>query len=189
MIRGWMDTRELVADKRNTCAPGDRDISASTQMEAEIPRVLHALAVPEYMEAWLQVPDAERIECRSDPRSFDRFRIDLFAERRRRGSIHGSCLLTKPNRITYLWEDSSSESFHSLVEIRLWAYPAQCTLRLRHCGLKTREESERYSCMWRTSLKKLRALMEGTGAGPVRSTTRWLQRPSYLLNQSVPGVR
>jgi len=163
MLRSGMEVRELVPPLRSLVPRPDKDILASARIRAEIPRLLHALAVPEYMEAWLQVPDTERIECRSDPRSFDRFRIDLFAAGRCRGCIHGSCLLTKPNRITYLWENPSTQSLRSLVEIRLWPYPAQCMLTLKHGGLSTEEEKQWYARMWRASLHKLCALMEGTG--------------------------
>ena len=166
MLRDGTEIRETVADEPGPSSSGDTEILASAEMVAEIPRVLHALAVPEYMETWLQLPDTDRIECRADPRTFDRFRIDLFIAGRCRGSIHGSCLLTKPNRITYTWQNSSSEGRRSLVEIRLRAYMTRCTLRLRHSGLKTREQREWYSRMWRASLHKLCALMEGTGARP-----------------------
>jgi uncharacterized protein YndB with AHSA1/START domain len=163
MLRDWIGFDESVVPAQSPVPPGDAEIFASAQIKAEIPRMLHALAVPEYMEAWLQLPDTERIECRSDPRSFDRFRIDLFTAGRRRGSIHGSCFLAKPNRITYMWENPAVEGLRSLVEIRLWSNSTRCTLRLKHSGLNTREEKEWYSRMWRDSLPKLCALMEGTG--------------------------
>ncbi len=179
MLQGWMDSEGFVVSEQSQSPRGNEEISASAQMEAEIPRVLHALAVPEYMEAWLRVPEAERIECRSDPRSFDRFRIDLFAAGRRRGSIYGSCLLTKPNRITYLWDSSMNRGVRSLVEIRLWGGLTGCILKLRHCGLTTPDEKEWYTTMWRDSLNNLCSLMEGTGARPTRG---------HCLNRSVPAV-
>ena len=60
------------------------DILGGTRIEAETRRVLYALAMPEYLEAWLQFPDINRIECHPEERSYDRFRIDLFSS---------SCLL------------------------------------------------------------------------------------------------
>lgn len=188
-LQSWRDVRELAASQSSPGSPSDSEIFESTQMKAEVPRVLHALAVPEYMEAWIQVPETERIECRSDPRSFDRFCIDLFSGGRICGSIRGSCLLTKPNRITYLWERSSAEGRRSLVEIRLWAYPARCILSLRHSGLTALEEMEWYSRMWRDSLHKLCALMDGTGARSTYSMASAPRTSSDRLTQSVPGVR
>ena len=163
MLQGRINVGGFVAPAQNTVLFGCSEIFASAQMEAEFPRVLHALTVPEYMEAWIQAPDTERIECRSDPRSFDRFRVHLFGADGQRQTIHGSCLLTKPNRITYVWNNSSAEEIPSLVETRLWSHPNRCTLRLRHSGVTRPDDQEWYSRMWRDSLVKLRALMEGTG--------------------------
>ncbi|MGB6692134.1 MAG: SRPBCC domain-containing protein [Terracidiphilus sp.] len=150
------------------------DIFASVQLEAEMERVLHALAVPEYMEAWMQPPDAERIECHSDPRSFDRFRIDLLSERGRQRSICGSCFLTKPNRITYIWETGPIAEARSLVEIRLWRYLTKCTIKLKHSGLRTWADRDWHAKMWDASLNKLRVLMQGTRAGPLGLAHRWV---------------
>ena len=89
---------------RRTAAAGteetllkSRNICLSALIEAEAQRVLYALTMPEYLEAWLVLPDVSRIECHSEQRSFDRFRIDLFYSDRPRESIHGSCYLSKPN--------------------------------------------------------------------------------------------
>jgi hypothetical protein len=38
------------------------DVSDSVQIQAEAQRVLYALATPEYMEAWLQLPEVDRVE-------------------------------------------------------------------------------------------------------------------------------
>lgn len=151
-------------------APSGReciDIFASVQLEAEMPRILHALAVPEYMESWIQPPDADRIECHPDSRSFDRFRMDMFSARGRQKSIYGSCFLTKPNRITYIWETASNADSRSLVEIRLWRYMTRCTIKLKHSGLRSWAERDWHAQMWDASLNKLCTLMQGTGAGPL----------------------
>jgi len=137
------------------------DIFASVQMNAEPCRVLYALAIPEYMEAWLQFPDMDRIECHSERRSYDRFRIDLFCAGARRHSIFGSCLLSKPNRITYLWErEHSGDRAGSVVEIRLWGDLNRCNLKLKHSGFRSPSESESHSRIWHRSLNKLSTLME-----------------------------
>jgi uncharacterized protein YndB with AHSA1/START domain len=143
--------------------PKSRDAVVSVRIEAEVRRVLYALATPEYMEAWLQMPEVDRVECHSERRSFDRFRIDLFLSGRLQQSIYGSCLLSKPNRITYLWErDLSGSSVRSVVELCLLGGPTRCTLNLKHSGLSSRDETEWYSKMWTRSLEKLGRLIQGT---------------------------
>jgi hypothetical protein len=144
--------------------PASLNISASVEIEADVRRVLYALATPEYIEAWLQLPDVDRIECHADRRSFDKFRIDLFSSDIRYRSIHTSCLLSKPNKVTYLWDrDPNASGFRSIVEIRLWNHLPKCCLNLRHLGLCGREEGEWHSKVWNRSLTALRGLIEGTG--------------------------
>jgi len=138
------------------------NVFASVRLEAEIRRVLLALVTPEYMETWMELPGADRIECYPDRRSFDRFRIDMFRAGYGIGSIHGSCLLSKPNKITYLWQrEGSDERAQSLVEIRLYDELVECAIKLKHSGLWTTTEHEQYSRMWRRSLDKLSGLMKG----------------------------
>lgn len=139
-------------------------VSDSVHIQAEVQRVLYALATPEYMEAWLQLPEVDRVECHSERRSFDRFRIDLLSSGKPQQSIYGSCLLSKPNRITYLWERNHAGSHaKSVVEIQLLGGPTRCILKLKHSGFSSQDEQEWYSTMWRRSLLKLRSLVEGIG--------------------------
>ena len=144
--------------------PITKNIFASVRIEAEVRRVLYALATPEYMEAWVQLPEVERIECHPEQRSFDRFRIDLLSAGQPQPSIYGSCLLCKPNRVTYLWErDNAGSRFRSVVEIHLLGAPNHCTLKLKHSGLSTESERSWHCAMWNQSLIKLCRLMEGIG--------------------------
>jgi hypothetical protein len=137
------------------------DIFASVRIQAEIWRLLYALSTPEYMEAWVQLPGTERVECHSEGRSFDRFRIDMFSANKKLGSIYGSCLLSKPNRVTYLWHKQPMEiRSRSMVEIHLLGGVNCCALKLKHRGLTKDEDRELYSKMWQLSLEKLRILME-----------------------------
>jgi len=138
------------------------EVSESVHIQAEVRRVLYALATPEYMEAWLQLPDVDRVECYTERRSFDRFRIDLLSFGERQQSIYGSCFLSKPNRITYLWElDRTGGRARSKVEIHLLGGPDRCILKLRHSGFSSQDEREWHSTMWRRSLVKLCRLIEG----------------------------
>lgn len=146
-----------------TLPPPSLDVLAAVEIEAEVRRVLQALAVPEYMEAWIRIPEFERIECHPDGRTFDRFRIDLFSNGSRQGTIHGSCLLSKPNRVTYLWEGShAAHCASSIVEIWLLSYSSRCSLKLRHSGFFTLAERDWHSRMWQCSLTRLCGMMEGS---------------------------
>jgi uncharacterized protein YndB with AHSA1/START domain len=157
-------TRGAVASTFGAPERTPTDVLASVRIEAELRRILYALATPEYMEAWLQMPNAERVECHSEQRSFDRFRIDLLSAGRKEQSIYGSCLLSKPNRVTYLWEkEHRSALSRSMVEILIFGGSTFCSLKLKHRGLVGEDERDWHSLMWSRSLVKLRILMEGIG--------------------------
>lgn len=147
--------------------PSKLNVSESVRIQAEVQRILYALATPEYMEAWLQLPDVERVECHSERRSFNKIRIDLLSPGRRKQSIYLSCLLSKPNKITYLWErDHEGSRERSMVEIHLLGGPTSCILQLKHSGLINQDERERHSTMWRRSLCNLCKLVEGIKTAP-----------------------
>ena len=143
-------------------APVHRDILASTRIVAESARVLQALSVPEYMEAWMRPPGADRVEIYPDQRCCDRFTIALFSRGVRLGSIFASHRRLGPNSLTYLWE-KDARSGRSMVEINLWNHPGDCALKLRHRGILTRGERRWHLLMWGYSLPRLRALLEGGG--------------------------
>jgi hypothetical protein len=139
------------------------DIFGGTRIAAETRRVLYALATPEYLEAWLQFPDIDRIECHPEERSYDRFRIDLFSSKEREGCIHGSCLLSMPNRVTYLWERRDvAMRFKSVAEIWLFRDDRHCTLRLRYSGLESDQDREWHLLVWRLSLERLCTILNGS---------------------------
>jgi uncharacterized protein YndB with AHSA1/START domain len=136
-------------------------IFASVEIQAEVQRILYALSTPEYMEAWLHLPGADRIQCHSEQRSFDRFRIDMFSSDTMIPIVYGRCLLSKPNRVTYIWEKCCvGFRFRSLVEINLLCGLNRCTLKLEHRGLSNEVDREWHSRMWQLSLNKLSTLME-----------------------------
>ena len=156
-----MMRKALIAGALNKSKANSLDIFASVEIQAEVQRILYALSTPEYMEAWLQLPGADRVECHSEQRSFDRFRIDMFSSNTMIPSVYVSCLLSKPNRVNYHWEKNSvGLRSRSLAEINLLGGPNRCTLKLRHRGLPSDEDREWHSTMWQLSLNKLRVLME-----------------------------
>ena len=161
MSANEITAKVLNAGALNESKANSLEIFASVEIQAEVQRILYALSTPEYMEAWLQLPGADRIQCHSEQRSFDRFRIDMFSSNTMILSVHGRCLLSKPNRVTYLWEKNCvGLRPRSLVEISLLGGPNRCTLKLEHRGLSNEGDREWHSMMWQLSLNKLSILME-----------------------------
>jgi uncharacterized protein YndB with AHSA1/START domain len=139
----------------------DSDIRVSVAIQAEWPRILNALTVPEFMDLWLTMPGIERLECRPEENSSGEFRIDGFVAGAAHKTIYGSCIRTRPDEISYLWERArSGSSAKSVVKMRLRSGPRRCSLHLIHRGFWYQKEYEWYSLMWHESLNKLRRLME-----------------------------
>lgn len=133
-------------------ARGD-EFRTSVAIQAERRRILNALLAIEYMDIWLTMPGIDRLECRAEQQSPQRFSIDMFVEGVSVKSIYGSCLHTKTDEITYLLE-------RSLVRIRLRCGPRKCSVHLQHVGLSNSQEREWYAHVWSLSLTRLRGVME-----------------------------
>lgn len=139
---------------------GLSEVAFSIEIAADWRRVFHAITLPEYIEAWLQVPDADRIECHSDTRSLTRFRIDLFSVNMPRRSIYGSCSLSRFDTIIYQWERTHVDHrIQSTVKIRFNGGPRQCMLHLKHSGLVNEEERDWHSVLWERSFHTLRKVI------------------------------
>jgi uncharacterized protein YndB with AHSA1/START domain len=157
------DIRDQGGTIAATLKRAELDVAMSVEIKAESRRVLYALTLPEYMEAWLQMPDWERLECSADPRAPNSFHIDLYSSETSYARIEGFCLLSNPNRIIYRWKNTCAGSTaETMVGIHLTSGPGQCIVDLEHRGFCNMEESVWHSRMWHSSLDKLCRLMTKT---------------------------
>jgi hypothetical protein len=187
MAQVHVDSKQTAEGTLPVAIPTSPHVIASVQIEAEARRIVYALATPEYMEVWLQLPDVERVECHPERRSYDRFRIDMICAGKRQGSIYGACLLSRPNRITYLLErDQAGGPVRSLVEIYLYGSLNKCTLKLKHSGLSSQQDREWYSKTWERSLEKLSRIIGGIGAAPIswKGCTVFRDKDSHAMPDS-----
>jgi uncharacterized protein YndB with AHSA1/START domain len=175
--------QEEVGTMAMTMKQTELDVVMSVEIEAESRRVLNALTIPEYMEAWLQMPDAEKLWCFADRRKPNSFQIDLCSANAPRARIKGYCLRLDPDRIIYLWRNPCIvRTGATMVDIHLKSGPGQCTINLKHGGFCNMEESLWHSWMWHRSLNKLGRLMTmmngcaRTGVGTSQPTIHLCQR-------------
>jgi len=153
-----VDRQQTEAIRLNTTGT---DVRVSIVIEAEWPRILNALTVPEYLDVWLTMPGVERLECRAEHNMLGGFRIDVFAVDTPLQAIHGACIRSKPDEISYLWEREQAENRKkSIVKLRLRGGRKRCALHLKHNGLWDQKERDWYLTMWQRSLDKLRVVME-----------------------------
>jgi hypothetical protein len=157
-------------------SPGSRhellDVHASVLIAAEYRRILYALTMPEYMEAWLRFPGADKVECRTEARSPRNFRVRVEHISAPPRTIYASCFFSRPNTITYLWDRTRMGSIaKSIVRMQLQFGSKMCVLQLSHSGACEKMQHESYRVMWCDSLAALRSLMESTNA-KLRPTMR-----------------
>jgi hypothetical protein len=140
--------------------PQSADVILSYRIEAESSRVLYALSMPEYIEAWLQAPDADAFRFAFNPEARDGFRIDFFRNEVLQSSLYSSCRVVSSNQVRYVWKTISANSISdTVVDMHLRSSPGGCILSLKHSGFKENAESIWCYKMWHRSLECLCKLM------------------------------
>ena len=138
-----------------------KDIVLSFKIEADSSRVLYALSIPEYIEAWLQAPDTDDLRFVFNQIAEETFRIDLYRGETLQARVDGSCWVVGTNQVRYVWKTTSPiGTTETLVDMKLLCGAAGCVLALKHSGFQDPEESARCSRMWHQSLERLCRLME-----------------------------
>jgi uncharacterized protein YndB with AHSA1/START domain len=146
-----------------TMVPGQQasNVVLAFRIEAASSRVMYALSMPEYIEAWLQAPDSEGLQFLFDPVTQDAFRIDLYCAETLQTSIDSSCRVMSINHVRYTWRMASSTGTdETVVDIRLRDSSSGCILGLKHSGFRDTIDSAWYFTMWNQSLERLSRLMK-----------------------------
>ncbi len=155
---GPMEQKILNAPWTMNLTPSEQvsDVVLSYKIEADSGRVLYALSIPEYIEAWLRAPETDDVRFVFSPESRDAFRIDLYRGGIPLSSIRSSCRIVSSNQVRYTWKTTSPiVTTETLVDIHLRCSPGGCILGLKHSGFRTSEESAWYDRMWHQSLENL----------------------------------
>jgi uncharacterized protein YndB with AHSA1/START domain len=134
----------------------ERDVVLSRKIEADSSRVLYALSIPEYIEAWLLVPNAEELQLVFKLEPPETFHINLYRSETLQAKIRGLCRVVNANQIRYSWKTTSSRSTtETLVDMQLLCVSGGCILGLKHSGFDDPVESVWYRTMWEMSLEQL----------------------------------
>ncbi len=159
---GTMEQKILNAPWKMTPFPAQTvsDIVLSYRIEADTGRVLYALSMPEYIEAWLTAPDPESSRFDFHPEARNAFRLDLYRGEELQSTIMSSCSIVSANQVRYRWKTISPTSVtDTLVEMHLRANPGGCILGLKHSGFNHTAESAWFDKMWHQSLDRLCGLL------------------------------
>jgi hypothetical protein len=182
-VNGVGDTERITRNNSGIIAmiPSQdvRDIFLSLKIKADSSRVLYALSIPEYIEAWLQTPDAEELQFVFNLVAQEAFRIDLYRVGALQASVHGSCSVINANQVRYTWKRMSSVgTTETLVDMQLLCSSSGCILNLKHSGFKDSAESAWCGKMWHRSLEGLCRLMEKRQSLGT-TLTRSNRKPTY----------
>jgi hypothetical protein len=136
------------------------DVALAFRIEAASGRVLYALSMPEYIEAWLQAPSGEGLKSVFSPVTPEAFRIDLYLAQTLQASIYSACRVVSIDQVAYTWKTTSPTGItETFVDLQLRDSSDGCILGLRHRGFKNKEESAWCRRMWSQSVERLCRLM------------------------------
>ena len=136
-------------------------VSLSVNIRADAHRIVYALTIPEYMEAWMVIPGADRVTCVGEDRSEVNFRLDLCCSKNVHAPIHCHRILATTEHLKFAWRRVDSEGKgQSIVDIRIRQRKAVCIVSVRHTGFSDVAEATWHSVLWLSSLNKLRRLLE-----------------------------
>ncbi len=140
----------------------ESEIVLSSPAEVGSRRMMYALSISEYIEAWLRAPDPEELFVFGAV-THERFHVDLYRAEARRASIHGSARVVSRNQVTYVWKTISATGVaHTAVDFRILEGRGRCVVDLRHSGFHNPADREWHRKMWDRSLNRLCSLMRPT---------------------------
>ncbi len=138
------------------------DCLATVSIQADVRRVMHALTIPEYIEAWMEFPGIERIACIAEGKEQAGVRLELYTAGKLRAQVRGRHCIMAPTHLMVAWSNvNRGASDDSLVDIRIRRMRQGCLVVLRHTQLGTSRKTLWNSTVWQRSLEKLSHLLEG----------------------------
>lgn len=158
-----MNTLALEAESISNLASSRLRKPLKLHVSAEIAAaqrcLFYALTLPEYLEAWLRMPDTTTIHATLSGCP-DEFRLDRYRFLEYVGSILVRFDATSEDAIRLVWRNFMDENMSpTSVRVTLRGGRRRCTLDLTHSGFRSEEERRWCNAMWTRSLADLSRLM------------------------------
>jgi hypothetical protein len=135
-------------------------IDLAVSVGADTRRIFQALTVPEYLEAWIDMPDRAEGSRVVASMETNGYRLDHYSAGRAAVHITGSYLFCHQRKLRLFWRKiSPHSSTESLVDFRLRGNFGSSILELRHSALDSAEEFYWHRRLWQESLAKLALLL------------------------------
>ena len=131
-------------------------IDLAIGVDADARRIFHALTVPEYLEAWIDMPDQAAGSRVVASQETNGYRLDHYSAGCAAVHITGSYLFCHQRKLRLFWRKiCPHSSTESLVDFRLRGNFGSSILELRHSALDSADEFHWHSKLWQCSLEKL----------------------------------
>ncbi len=149
--------------KRDGFAPvrnADWSFATSIAVRADARRVYQALTLPEYLEAWIAMPDQRPGSSVAVFGEANGYRLIHSSGGRVLTSIAAYFLARRLRAVRLYWRKARTPvCAWGLVDLRLGDASGGCVLELRHSALSSAEEYAWHRALWQGSLSRLAALL------------------------------
>jgi hypothetical protein len=137
-------------------------IFKAVRVNADAHRISRALTVPEYLEAWISIPNAAPGSCTRVSLTDNGYRLDHDCANCPALSISGSFAFCHLRKMRLFWRRTANASCEeSVVDFRLRGDFGSSVVELRHSELASADEHAWHEALWWRSLEKL-ALLFGS---------------------------
>jgi hypothetical protein len=135
-------------------------VAISINVDADTRRIFQALTLPEYLEAWIEIPDRTQDSWVVATQDANGFRLSHRLTGRTAVIITSSYLFRRQRKIRLLWRKTrGSTCVESVVDFRLRGNFGSSILELQHTELDSTEEYFWHRSLWQSSLGKLASLL------------------------------
>jgi len=135
-------------------------VTMSIGVDTDVQRLFQALTVPEFLEAWIEMPGLTNDSWVAASQLKNGYQISHRFANRAAVSITGSFLFCHRRKMRLIWQKAADRMhMKSLVDFRLRGNFGSSVLELRHTQLDSAEEFLWHQQLWHGSLKKLAFLL------------------------------
>jgi len=135
-------------------------VAMSIGVDAEAHRIFQALTLPEYLEAWIEMPDRKADSTVVASQEANGYRLSHRLADGTAVNITSSFFFCHRRKMRLLWRRTrESISAKSVVDFRLRGNFGSSILELRHSELDSAEEFYWHQRLWQGSLEKLASLV------------------------------
>jgi hypothetical protein len=135
-------------------------VTSSVQLVATPLRILYALTIPEYFEAWFMAPGIDSVRCERDRASINCLQLSLCRAGSEVRHIKADYTQPRLHSLHLSWRATPCSSAESTrVRVLLRPRMRETLLHLQHSGFVSIQEWSWHQQMWKDSLQKMQTVL------------------------------